>query len=321
MAWRASLALGLFLSCAWAQAGENVSQDFARIAAAARKLNYSGTFVYQSLGGNAETSRVSHFQDASGERERLEVLDGSPREVLRINGEVRCYLPDQKLVIVERQGRRSFLPVQIPESLLQLEENYRIKAAGLERVAGRNAKLYVLEPKDGLRYAHVLWADVETGLLLKARMVDAKGEALEQFAFTQVHIGGTGAVDKEAVPSRLQTAAAQWETRSSTAVEVQAAGWELRNSLPGFRRTASVKRHLRNEAAETLQMVFSDGMVSISVFVEPLSGKEAPAPAMFAAGATQFYKRAAGRHLLTVMGEVPAQTLIRLGDSLEPPKR
>lgn len=306
-------------------AGQNSSQsplDFARIAGAAHKLSYAGTFVYQSGGGNPETSRVTHVIDASGERERLEVLDGSPREVVRINDEVRCYLPDQRLVIVERQGRQSFLPVQLPDSLAMLEQNYRVRPGGMERVAGRNAYIFMLEPRDGLRFGHVLWADAESGLLLKARMVGPRGETIEQFAFTQVRIGGS--FDKDAFKPRLPADAAKWEVRRSAAVDTGSADnlWALRNPLPGFRRTAGVKRHLHNDEAETIQLVFSDGMVAISVFIEPLNPKEAvPASGVFSAGATQFYKRVASGKLLTVMGEVPAQTLMRLGDGLEPPKR
>lgn len=295
------------------------SNDLARIAGAARRLSYSGTFIYQQGGGNPETSRVSHVLEGGVERERLEVLDGSPREVVRSNGEVRCYLPDQRMVIVEHQGGQSFLPVKLPESLALLQENYHLQRGGIERVAGRNSQLYLLEPRDKLRYGHMLWADMETGLLLKARMVGLKGETVEQFAFTQIQIGG--AIDKEALRSRLTAAAAGWEVRNSPTSDTQIndAPWVVRNPVPGFRRTAGVKRHLRNEEAETLQLVYSDGMVAISVFIEPLRPKEAlPVGGVFSAGATQFYKRVVGNTLLTVLGEVPPQTLMRLGDGMEP---
>jgi len=80
-----------------------------RMMNAAQRLSYSGTFVYQS-GTHSETSRVVRIVDAAGERERLEVLDGSPREVVRVNDEVRCYLPDDRRVVIERRSARRAFP-------------------------------------------------------------------------------------------------------------------------------------------------------------------------------------------------------------------
>ena len=61
-----------------------------KIASAAHLINYSGTFVYRH-DGYMETSRIVHISDASGEHEKLEVLDGPPREIVRNNDEVICY--------------------------------------------------------------------------------------------------------------------------------------------------------------------------------------------------------------------------------------
>jgi len=81
-----------------------------RIATAGQRLNYVGTFMYQS-GGHVETSRIAHRVDASGEYERLEVLDGSPREVIRTGSEVRCVLPDQRTVIIDESAGAGLFPL------------------------------------------------------------------------------------------------------------------------------------------------------------------------------------------------------------------
>ncbi|MDA0236004.1 MAG: siderophore-interacting protein, partial [Proteobacteria bacterium] len=121
-----------------------------RISTAGQRLNYVGTFVYQS-GSHVETSRIAHRVDASGEYERLEVLDGSPREIIRRGAEVRCVLPDERTVIIdEAQGRRAF-PARLPASPTGLAENYRVRKGELGRVAGLEAQALVLEPKDELR--------------------------------------------------------------------------------------------------------------------------------------------------------------------------
>ena len=120
-----------------------------KMAAAAQRLNYTGTFTYQS-GGNSETSRITHLVDAAGEQEKLEVLDGSPREVVRSNDEVKCFLPDDKLVIVEKRGRYKTFPALLPASVSTLGEFYLIRLGDVSRVAGFDSQLILLEPKDAL---------------------------------------------------------------------------------------------------------------------------------------------------------------------------
>src|SRR5574337_135751 len=97
------VALGVLLASwgVWAETPPDPLAWLGRMAAAGQRLNYSGTFTYQS-GNRSETSRIVHFRDGAGEFERLETLDGSPREVIRNNGEVRCVLPAQKTVIIDQ---------------------------------------------------------------------------------------------------------------------------------------------------------------------------------------------------------------------------
>src|SRR5512138_2857327 len=55
-----------------------------KMAAASRQLNYSGTFTYQH-GRQMESSQIVHVVDAGGEHEKLQTLDGPPREFIRTN--------------------------------------------------------------------------------------------------------------------------------------------------------------------------------------------------------------------------------------------
>jgi sigma-E factor negative regulatory protein RseB len=292
-----------------------------RIVDAAQRLTYSGTFVYESA-GRTETSRITHVVDASGEREKLEVLDGSPREVVRTNDEVRCFLPAERMVIIDRQGSRKAFPARLPASFEELTTYYRLRKGEVGRVAGFETQLLVLEPKDNLRYGHLLWADTSSGLLLKARMVNEKNEAIEQFYFTQLQIGG--AISRDVLRPRFSEAAAQWHTHDAKTVEpvAEEGRWVFRSEVPGFRRTAGMKRQLQDGAAPTMHYVFSDGLAAISVFVEPLAaGEPAPANRMYSTGAVNVYKRFAADHALILVGEVPPRTLRLLGDGIEPGRR
>ena len=300
---------------AFAQSPGDPISWLGRIAAAGQRLTYSGVFIYQS-GKNFETSRIVHMADVNGERERLEVLDGSPREVIRSNSEVRCVLPDQKTVIVDRPGGRRAFPSRLPASFAGLAENYRIRKGELGRVAGLDVQLVVLEPKDDLRYGYQLWAELQSGLLLKARTVDDHGEVIEQFTFSDVKIGGD--ISNDAFRPRYAKDG-EWRIVHANGVEVRKdeSGWGLNTPLAGFSLMSIVRRPLGRDRGEALHLVYSDGLAAISVFIEPAEGaRQAIGP--LASGAINIYKRTVGPYLVTALGEVPLRTVQRLGDGIEP---
>ncbi|NMG44209.1 siderophore-interacting protein [Aromatoleum toluvorans] len=286
-----------------------------RVATAGQRLNYSGTFIYQS-GKNFETSRIVHMSDANGEHERLEVLDGSPREVIRSNSEVRCVLPDQKTVIVDRPGTRRAFPSRLPVAFGGLAENYRIRKGNVGRVAGLDAQQIILEPKDDLRFGYQLWAELQSGLLLKARTIDERGEIVEQFTFSDVKIGGE--IGSDAFRPR-NVKHSDWRIVQANGVEVrkEESGWVLNAPLNGFALMSVMRRPLGRDRGEALHMVYSDGLASISVFIEPNDGSRAEL-GPFASGAINIYKRVVGQHLVTALGEVPLRAVQRLGDAVEP---
>ncbi|WP_026296268.1 MucB/RseB C-terminal domain-containing protein [Aromatoleum toluclasticum] len=289
-----------------------------RMATAGQRLNYSGTFIYQS-GKNFETSRIAHMSDANGEHERLEVLDGSPREVIRSNSEVRCVLPDQKTVIVDRPGTRRAFPSRLPVAFGGLAENYRIRKGNVGRVAGLDAQQIILEPKDDLRFGYQLWAELQSGLLLKARTVDDRGEIVEQFTFSDVRIGGE--IGSDAFRPRI-TKSSDWRIVHANGVEVrkEESGWVLNAPLAGFSLVSVMRRPLGRDRGEALHMVYSDGLASISVFIEPNDGARVEL-GPFASGAINIYKRVVGPHLVTALGEAPLRSVQRLGDAIEPVTR
>lgn len=291
-----------------------------RIAAASQRLNYVGTFSYQS-GKQIETSRIAHRADGEGEFERLEVLDGSPREVIRSNAEVRCVLPDQRTVIIDQAGTRRAFPARLPTSYTGLAESYRIRKGEVSRVAGYEAQSIVLEPRDDLRYAHVLWAEMQTGLLLKSRMLDERGEMIEQFTFSDLRIGGD--IDKDLLKPRYRQGDG-WRVVNVQGDQMSKAdsGWMLRDPLPGFALSSVVRRPLGTERDEALHMVFSDGLAAVSVFIEPIGTElERPEAGASSSGAINIYKRIVDGVLVTALGEVPAKTVKKMAESVEAVQR
>ncbi|CAH1749093.1 Sigma factor RpoE negative regulatory protein RseB precursor [Thauera humireducens] len=287
-----------------------------RIATAGQRLNYVGTFMYQS-GSHVETSRIAHRVDASGEHERLEVLDGSPREVIRSGNEVRCVLPDQRTVIIdESAGRRAF-PARLPVSPVGLAESYRIRKGEVGRVAGLEAQALILEPRDDLRYGHTLWAEMQSGLLLKARTVNEAGQVIEQFAFSDVRIGGD--IDAQLLKPRFDDVDG-WRVVNARGSELSKAesGWTVAAAPPGYALTSVMRRPLGPERGQAVHMVFSDGLASVSVFIEPMGDGAQVGLGPLASGAINIYKRSVNGHLVTALGEVPERAVRIIGDAIQP---
>ena len=316
--WRPVRVLPFLLpvSAAIAQTDPSALQWLQRIYAASEKLSYAGTFVYQQ-GQRVETSRIVHIVDSSGAGERLETLDGVPREIVRNGDEVVCYLPASMTVKVDKQpGRRPF-PSILPEQLRDVSENYTIKKGEIERIGGYSCQVLTLEPKDRMRYGHRLWADLATGMLLRAKTFNEKDEMLEQFTFTQIKIGGH--IGRDQLKPRYFRQAKDWRVEDSGATRANLAetGWTIRSKPPGFRTVAELIRTVGGTEGVG-HIVLSDGLAAISVFIEPATSKRpVPQAGLARQGAINVYTRPVGSFWVTVVGEAPAESVKYVANAVE----
>lgn len=302
---------------------EAFSQDdlnwLKKMTKATRHSDYSGTFIYQS-GNYVETSRITHVLDGGNEYERLEGLDGERSEIIRKNDQIWCYLGDSKIMVAKRQGARTF-PALLPEQLDLLQKNYQINHGSEDRVAGFHAHSIIFLPKDKMRYAHKMWAHTDTGLLLKAVVLDAHERTIEQYVFTQLSIGTN--IDRKwiqpdkSAKSTGTDASVNLENiqdQRPTSIE---SGWHV-NSLPqGFKKIAELSRHLRGSDFPTIQLVYSDGLAGISVFIEKPGSKSNVKQGLYNKGVTHVYIKLVSDNLLTVVGEVPVRTIMQVVESVK----
>jgi len=303
-------AAALAFATGFAQAQAPDALDWLRrIHDATQKLSYSGTFVYQH-GGRTETSRIT--RDARGDVERLEVLDGVAREIVRTRDTVKCYLPDSRVVKIDRRTVDRSFPALLPERIGALARHYDIELGDVQRIAGLDCQTVVLRPKDNLRYGYRLYADVKSGMLLKAVTFDEQGNDVEQFTFTQLAIGG---VTRDQVKARHK--AREWRVEDTEAAPARLAGWGLSAELPGFEKVVELKRRL-GESRSAGQVVYSDGLAAVSVFIESLEGRSDPVRTGLASmGAIHIYTREVANHMVTVVGEAPAASVQRIADAVE----
>ena len=305
--WLGSL---LFLGTQSAWADEAIDW-LNRAAVAAQQLNYSGVYVYHH-GEHVEVMRVSHRRDASGEQEKVEVLDELPRQYLRVDKDVYCQLPDGKTVRMEKNTTRRFFPALLPSNPESLQRYYTIKLNGSERVAGVSCQIVSLQPRDGYRHGYQLWLDKRTGLPLKSHIVNSNGGVVSMFVFSEIQIGRAPdpQIFHQDLTGKKVIMASVGQTPSSAS-----AAWEI-TPPPGYAPVLEANRPLFGKKLPVTHWVFSDGLSVMSLFIEPGS-ESAPDPqGLSAEGAMSVYTRQLDGHRITTLGEVPNSALIQTGNSV-----
>ncbi|WP_019140879.1 MucB/RseB C-terminal domain-containing protein [Noviherbaspirillum massiliense] len=300
-----------------------------KIQTAAQRLNYSGTFVYQQ-GNQVRTSRITHLIDGKNETEKLEILDGKPREYIRNNEEIICYVPEAKTLVVEKRVTHDIFPAILAASPSDLAQTYQIRNGEAGRVAGHDCQSIVLEPKDNLRYGYKLWAEKSSGLLLRAQTLNEKHEIVEQISFTHIAIGN---VDRSRVKSSFVNTNG-WRVENALTSQASLSGWTVKSLPPGFKKIREVNRLVSDQPAaassgaagaqgnhapatqrEVSQIVFSDGLAAISVFIEP--GTQSRTEGFMQQGAMNIMGKRQGDFWLTIVGEVPSAAIKQVANSIE----
>lgn len=182
-----------------------------------------------------------------------------------------------------------------------LSQYYTIELEDNARVAGRDAVKLVFEPLDQWRFSHQWWLDRETGLLLKHVLADQQGRVIETFQITQLQ-----SPEKYAGSVRVDTPGHMPANRWNTT-------W-----LPG----GFVAQPVPLTGNDDHQRVYSDGLATVSIFVEPISTdakttlQEGVQQLGVSAVAIEHYTSAEGRWQLVAIGELPVTTLQRIVRSI-----
>jgi len=299
-------------------ANNEALQLLERMSQASHTLNYEGTFVYL-LGGHVESVRIVHGVDAKGEHERLVTLSGKSREVIRDNDEVKCFIPDDRIVQVDKAGRNLALSMIKTPELERITQLYRIEVRGHERVAGREATHVAVVPRDHFRYGRSYWIDDEAGLMLRADMVDEHGKLVEQMMFTSISlldsIPKKSLVPENSVKDFIVVKPADTQTQTG---DIEGATWEASALPPGFELELLRHLTLKGRPGPVEHHIYSDGLASVSVFVEPPSNHEREFIGHSRIGAVNAYARRAGESRVVVVGEVPALTVEHIADAMRP---
>ncbi len=331
--WRLSVALlAAVLSAAglWPAAARAVPEGTAaegearawlwRMQHAQLSGNFRGTLVY-SAEGVLTTSRVAHFAVGDQSYEQLETMDGRHQHIVRHNDAVHTLMPSSRTAIVEKRellAAWSATPQLVDPKAL---ENYELRREGRARVAGRDAVVLLMQPRDALRFAQRLWADLASGLMLRADVLGAPPDpvTLESTSFTEVEIGVRPRPEALLRPIR-QIEGWKIVRPQQRRTELADEGWALAQPVAGFRLVGCVRRGMEyagDGETSVLQAVFTDGLTHVSLFVEPLQPQRHAQPIMARQGATGTVMKQRGEYWITAVGNVPAETLHLFTEALQ----
>ena len=286
---------------------------------ASRRLAYTGTFVVSS-GGAMSTSKIWHVCEGNQQMERVDTLSGAARSTFRYNGKVVTFMPEQKLMRSETTGSLGMFPELLQSADNRVADFYKVRREGIERVAGLEADVVVLVPKDTLRFGYRVWTEQKRGLVVKLQTLDNLGKVLEQAAFTELQLHAPVKMEKLV---QMMGNVDGYRVEKSPLIKTTAIaeGWLMKTSVAGFKSVNCYKRpeSVVGEGArsEAVQWIFSDGLASVSVFLESFDRQRHGRESTLSMGATQTLSRQMGEFWLTVMGEVPMSTLRMFAGNLE----
>jgi sigma-E factor negative regulatory protein RseB len=304
-------------STATATGPRSVNEWLMRMHEASRQRAYIGTLVV-SAGASMSASRIWHVCDGEQQMERVDTLTGAPRTTIRRNSEVITFVPETKTAWVEKRESLGLFPelLRTPSNLIP--DFYGVSENGGERVAGYLADVVDIQPKDALRFGYRIWSEKKTGLVVKLQTLNEQGAVLEQVAFSELQMDAPVSMGK-LVRLMKDTKGYDVQRPSLKKTTAEAEGWRLKEPVPGF---LSMSCHTR-EVADTpgavapMQWVFSDGLASVSLFIEPFDPQRHSQEKTLVSGATHSLTRRMDAYWITAIGEVPTATLRRLAYALE----
>lgn len=303
---------------------EDAADWLVKMSEAARTGTYQGVVVYR---GNEvlETFRVTHRNQDGSELERVQSLNGTPRDILKQGNQVICLLPrDRRMTTSRSPTPKGIFPQLTAERIRLMTQIYEFADLGEARVAGRTCRGIAVTPRDEFRYGYEMWADAQTAVPLKVNLIGRDGSTLEQMMFTEVTFPAS--IPDTAFEMPKEDASRELVTRTlppaavaaPTSMPPASANWTLDNLPPGFKITMRDVRVLPDNRGTVEHLLISDGISAISIFSTQRSMSALPPRPMSQIGAVHAYGRFVGGTRVTVVGEAPEATIRMIGDGLRP---
>lgn len=275
--------------------------------------NYQGTFVFwrdQKL----EAMRVAHGSKNGHIWVSLKSLNGEPRELIHVNGEVTSILPGKRLVSINEMTSGLPFHPDLPKDIEQLNKHYQLSLSGEGRIAEHDTQIVLVEPKDNYRYGFKYWLDKETGMMLRCDVINKKHIVLEHMMFTEFKYLNSPPEDSF---KRTKIPQGYSIIKQNETQQLKAGNNWFAGQLPkGFMLTKNILKPMHKKQASVQQLVFSDGLASVSVFIDRNVTRPHNLDGHTTMGSVNAYGRMLDQHQITAIGEVPEDTVKMIAESI-----
>jgi sigma-E factor negative regulatory protein RseB len=186
---------------------------------------------------------------------------------------------------------------------------------------GRDTRIVTVRPTDNYRYGYRVWLDSATAMPLKVQIAGEDGVVIEQLLFSDISLPER--IPASAVQPSMAIDSFSWR-RSPTASDpgpaaaVGAEAWRVDSLPPGFSLRTVRSEGAKNAETSLEHLVYSDGVASVSVFIESgvAAGEQGEGPSRM--GGANAYTTVLEGYLITAVGEVPVRTVETIARSIRP---
>lgn len=284
---------------------------------ASKTLNYDGIFVFMR-GDRMDAVQILHKYDNRGEREKIVSLTGYAREIIRNNQTVTCIFPDTQEVMVEKAKADNFSS-RLPQAIEVVADFYDFVMVGEERIAGRDAWIINISPKDSYRYGYRLWIDKDSKLLLKSELRDENQIPIERVMFTRLMVHES--MDDALFEPSISGSGYTWyqytqDTGNRGVANNVRQRWQATWLPAGFSQSDYDATGMSSGDIDVEHMIYSDGVATVSIFIEKLDQSDTSTMGPSKMGGMNVYAKVADGYQVTAVGEVPQATVKQMVDSV-----
>jgi len=285
-----------------------------KMSMAMKQQNYQGTLIIRQ-NDNLQAIKVKQGVGEGESWQTLESQSGENQIIFRKNGSVTSIFPAKKLITLSSDKRvktnKGPLHPGLPENRDKLKQYYVLTLGGEARVANKMTQIMKMVPRDKHRYGYTFWLDKHSGLLLKCDLINNKGRVLEQQMYSEIELLTNAPVN---LVDESELAGFEKVTLSNN-TDIISKSWVAQQLPVGFMLTRSVKTDVKKPA---YHMVYSDGMASVSVFIESTNQHRGNLNGKSNMGPVNAYSTYLNGVYITAIGEVPASTVRMIATSIQP---
>ena len=281
-----------------------------RLAQINRTSNFEVSFVLTRAGQEMTPYLWRHAVLEDGlEAEQLNLQNGPGQEMIRLGNVVSVFEPDVQPYSIYASAISGPLPSDLLYNPTALTDAYQFITIGRTRVSGRAAQQLRIVSRDNKRYNYQVWLDEETGMLLKLDMVDLQGSLLEQIQVTAVNVSEQPSpyfsrINPQALPGAVAMTPKPRQHQ-----------WEVKFLPVGMEEIKRETRRLAMTGQVVEYKLFSDGMVDVSVYVQPAQDS-LDSDVVLRHSTNTFLSLTNGQVQITIIGKVPPQTAYEIAHSI-----